>query len=151
MRSKEDAHDYRYFPDPDLPPLEVTDAMLSEAQRHLDEVMTPEKKRALYLAEHGRDGLTAYDAGVLTQSREVAAYFDDVVARLGGSSKLAANWVTGELSGALNRAGVEIGASPVSSASSRPSSSASWPPIRSRSRSTAPARKRPSMRSWARP
>jgi aspartyl-tRNA(Asn)/glutamyl-tRNA(Gln) amidotransferase subunit B len=116
MRSKEDAHDYRYFPDPDLPPLEVTDAMLSEAQRHLDEVMTPEKKRALYLAEHGRDGLTAYDAGVLTQSREVAAYFDDVVARLGGSSKLAANWVTGELSGALNRAGVEIGASPVSSA-----------------------------------
>jgi aspartyl-tRNA(Asn)/glutamyl-tRNA(Gln) amidotransferase subunit B len=116
MRSKEDAHDYRYFPDPDLPPLEVGAEMLAAAERQLAEVGTPRTKQASYQRLYAGEGITPYDAAVLTQSREMAAYFDEVLARAGGGAKLAANWVTGELAGALNRAGLEINNSPVSAA-----------------------------------
>ena len=114
MRTKEDAHDYRYFPDPDLLPLVVSEAMLAEARATLEELGTPVARQKEYAERYAGEGLTAYDASVLTQSREQAAYFDDLVRELGGSAKLAANWVMGELAGALNRAGLEISRSPVS-------------------------------------
>src|SRR4051812_43793202 len=72
MRSKEDAHDYRYFPDPDLPPLQVSDAMLADAQKELDELGTPARRQSDYAEVHAADGLTPYDAALLTQSRETA-------------------------------------------------------------------------------
>jgi aspartyl-tRNA(Asn)/glutamyl-tRNA(Gln) amidotransferase subunit B len=108
MRSKEEANDYRYFPDPDLLPLALDDAFLEEVRAGLPEL--PDAKAARFAREHG---LSEYDAGVLTASREMAAYYERVVADLGGEPKLAANWVMGELSGFLNRDGLEIGASPV--------------------------------------
>jgi aspartyl-tRNA(Asn)/glutamyl-tRNA(Gln) amidotransferase subunit B len=108
MRSKEEANDYRYFPDPDLLPLAIDDAFMEEARAGLPEL--PDAKAARFAREHG---LSAYDAGVLTASREMAAYYEHVVAELGGEPKLAANWVMGELSGYLNRDGLEVGASPV--------------------------------------
>jgi aspartyl-tRNA(Asn)/glutamyl-tRNA(Gln) amidotransferase subunit B len=111
MRSKEEANDYRYFPDPDLLPLELDDAFIEDIRKGLPEL--PDAKAARFAAEHG---LSEYDAGVLTASREIAAYYEAVVAGLGGEPKLAANWVMGELSGFLNRDGLEIGASPVSAA-----------------------------------
>ncbi len=116
MRSKEDAHDYRYFPDPDLPPLEVSEEMLAAAQRQLDEVSTPKSRQLAYARDYAGEGITAYDATVLTQSRDIASYFDEVVAKVGGQAKLAANWVTGELAAALNRDGLEVIRSPVSAA-----------------------------------
>jgi aspartyl-tRNA(Asn)/glutamyl-tRNA(Gln) amidotransferase subunit B len=94
----------------------VSERMIEAAQRHLDEVLTPRRKQASYVEAHGAGGLTAYDAAILTQSRDMAAYFDDVVKRLAGGAKLAANWITGELAGALNRGALEITHSPVSSA-----------------------------------
>jgi aspartyl-tRNA(Asn)/glutamyl-tRNA(Gln) amidotransferase subunit B len=108
MRSKEEANDYRYFPDPDLLPLVLEGAFVEDARKALPEL--PDAKAARFASEHG---LPAYDAGVLTASREMAAYYESVVASLGGEPKLAANWVMGELSGFLNRDGLEIGASPV--------------------------------------
>ena len=112
MRSKEDAHDYRYFPDPDLLPLEVSEAWLDQVRRALPEL--PGAKRARFQRELG---LSAYDASVLTASRELAAYFEEVVRALKGKeSKLAANWVSGELAGTLNRAGLDITESRISSA-----------------------------------
>ena len=116
MRSKEDAHDYRYFPDPDLPPLQVTDAMIADAQGELDALGTPSSRQSDYAEVHGADGVTPYDATLLTQSRETAAFFDEVMKRLGSGAKLAANWITGELAGALNREGLEIAHSPVTPA-----------------------------------
>ncbi|MGQ0428654.1 MAG: Asp-tRNA(Asn)/Glu-tRNA(Gln) amidotransferase subunit GatB [Gammaproteobacteria bacterium] len=109
MRSKEEANDYRYFPDPDLLPLALDDAFIEEARRTLPEL--PDAKAARFAREHG---LSAYDAGVLTASRELAAYYEEAAAGTGGEHKLAANWVMGELSGFLNRDGLEIGGSPVS-------------------------------------
>ncbi|MCX7892187.1 MAG: Asp-tRNA(Asn)/Glu-tRNA(Gln) amidotransferase subunit GatB [Burkholderiales bacterium] len=109
MRSKEEAHDYRYFPDPDLLPLVVPAAWIERVRAELPEL--PEAKRDRYVREWG---VTAYDAATLTQSREMAGYFEDVVAA-GVEAKLAANWVMGELAAALNRSGLEIGASPVAS------------------------------------
>jgi aspartyl-tRNA(Asn)/glutamyl-tRNA(Gln) amidotransferase subunit B len=106
MRSKEEANDYRYFPDPDLLPLALDDAFLEEVRAGLPEL--PDAKAARFAREHR---LSDYDAGVLTASREMAAYYERVVADLGGEPKLAANWVMGELSGFLNRDGLEIGAS----------------------------------------
>ena len=103
MRSKEEANDYRYFPDPDLLPLLIDEALIESVRATLPEL--PDEKAARLVAEHG---LSAYDAGVLTASRELAAYYEDVVQHLGGQHKLAANWVMGELSGALNRDGLEI-------------------------------------------
>jgi aspartyl-tRNA(Asn)/glutamyl-tRNA(Gln) amidotransferase subunit B len=110
MRSKEDAQDYRYFPDPDLLPLEVGEAWLEQVRRDLPEL--PQAMRERFMRDHG---LAAYDAGVLTSTRELAAYFEGVVGALPGQAKLAANWVMGELSARLNREGREITACPVPS------------------------------------
>ena len=106
LRSKEEANDYRYFPDPDLLPVELSEAFIDEVRASLPEL--PDEKSARFMREHG---LSAYDAGVLTASRELAAYYEEVVRRLGGEAKLAANWVMGDLAGALNKDGLEIGAS----------------------------------------
>jgi aspartyl-tRNA(Asn)/glutamyl-tRNA(Gln) amidotransferase subunit B len=106
MRSKEEANDYRYFPDPDLLPLVLEDAWIERVRSGLPEL--PDEKAARFVREHG---LSDYDAGVLTASRELAAYYEAVVAALGGQAKLAANWVMGDLSGLLNRDGLEITAS----------------------------------------
>ena len=111
MRSKEEANDYRYFPDPDLLPLVLEDAWVERVRADLPEL--PDEKAGRFVREHG---LPDYDAGVLTSSRELAAYFEEVVAKLGGQAKLAANWVMGDLSGLLNRDGLDIGASKVDAA-----------------------------------
>jgi aspartyl-tRNA(Asn)/glutamyl-tRNA(Gln) amidotransferase subunit B len=108
MRSKEDAHDYRYFPEPDLVPLRIGEAWLSEVRASMPEL--PAKKRERFTGEFG---LSEYDAGVLTASRAVSDYFE-TVARVSGNAKLAANWVMGEWLGALKAVGREIGESPVS-------------------------------------
>jgi aspartyl-tRNA(Asn)/glutamyl-tRNA(Gln) amidotransferase subunit B len=111
MRSKEDAHDYRYFPDPDLLPLVISAESIEQIRSALPEL--PQAKRARYRLNFGLPSV--YDVS-LTQSIEVAAYFEEVVAVLGSdTAKLAANWVLVELAGALNSAGVDISASPVSS------------------------------------
>ncbi len=107
MRGKEEAHDYRYFPDPDLLPLVVQDGLLEKVAAELPEL--PEAKRARFVADHG---LSAYDAGVLTAERPLADYFEAVVAA-GAPAKAAANWVMGELLGGLNAQGLEIGKSPI--------------------------------------
>jgi len=106
LRSKEEANDYRYFPDPDLLPVVLDESFIEETRRSLPEL--PDDKAARFMREHG---LSAYDAAVLTASRELAAYYESVVKALRGEPKLAANWVMGELSGALNRDGLEITAS----------------------------------------
>ena len=112
MRSKEDAHDYRYFPDPDLPPLVVEPALVERIRAALPELPGAMRERLQ------RDlGLSAYDAVTLTSSRAVAAYFEDTVAALpdaAAQAKLAANWTMGEVAARLNREGLEIGACPVS-------------------------------------
>jgi aspartyl-tRNA(Asn)/glutamyl-tRNA(Gln) amidotransferase subunit B len=112
MRSKEEANDYRYFPDPDLLPVVIEEAFVGEVRKTLPEL--PDEKAARFVREFG---LSAYDAGVLTASREIGAYYESVTAALGAShAKLAANWVMGELSGVLNRDGVEIADSRVTPA-----------------------------------
>ena len=131
MRSKEEANDYRYFPDPDLLPLAIDEAFIEEVRKTLPEL--PDEKAARFVREYG---LPEYDAGVLTASRELAAYYESVVIALGGAPKLAAdnlkeqlaepklaagglkeqlaapklaaNWVMGDLAAALNRDGLEI-------------------------------------------
>jgi aspartyl-tRNA(Asn)/glutamyl-tRNA(Gln) amidotransferase subunit B len=103
MRSKEEANDYRYFPDPDLLPLAIGEELIDAVRAALPEL--PDEKAARFVREHG---LSDYDAGVLTASREMADFFETVVARLGGQPKLAANWVMGELSGALNKENLEV-------------------------------------------
>jgi aspartyl-tRNA(Asn)/glutamyl-tRNA(Gln) amidotransferase subunit B len=110
MRSKEEANDYRYFPDPDLLPLVLDDAFIEDVRTRLPEL--PDAKAARFVREHG---LSGYDAGVLTASRELAGYYEEVAAGC-GEAKLAANWVMGDLSGFLNRDGLEIGAAPVTAA-----------------------------------
>ncbi len=109
MRSKEEANDYRYFPDPDLLPVEIEPAFIDAVRQTLPEL--PEVKKQRFMEDYG---LSVYDAGVLTATRELGDYFETVVEACGGQGKLAANWVMGDLSGALNKAGLEIGASPVS-------------------------------------
>jgi aspartyl-tRNA(Asn)/glutamyl-tRNA(Gln) amidotransferase subunit B len=111
MRTKEDAHDYRYFPDPDLPPLAVSEQWIEEIRSRMPEL--PEAKRDRYRTELA---LSAYDAITLTQSRELADYFEQ--ARLAGSgagvpAKTVANWVMGELSAKLNEASLDPSRSPV--------------------------------------
>jgi aspartyl-tRNA(Asn)/glutamyl-tRNA(Gln) amidotransferase subunit B len=109
MRSKEEANDYRYFPDPDLLPLEIGPAFIAEVRETLPEL--PDQKAARYAQDFA---LSAYDAGVLCSSRELAGYFEALLAATGKDhAKLAANWVMGELSSALNRDGLEIEASRV--------------------------------------
>jgi aspartyl-tRNA(Asn)/glutamyl-tRNA(Gln) amidotransferase subunit B len=109
MRSKEEANDYRYFPDPDLLPVEIDQGFIDAVSDSLPEL--PDAKRDRFSSEYG---LSAYDAGVLTASRELADYFEAVVVAAGGQGKLSANWVMGEFSGALNKAGLDIADSPVS-------------------------------------
>src|SRR5277367_4676947 len=112
MRSKEEAHDYRYFPDPDLLPLEFSQAFVDELKAKLPEL--PDQKKARFIAGFG---LSPYDAGVLVAERESAEFYESVLAKLknrGRDGKLAANWVINELFGRLNKEGFAIGASPVS-------------------------------------
>jgi aspartyl-tRNA(Asn)/glutamyl-tRNA(Gln) amidotransferase subunit B len=109
MRTKEDAHDYRYFPDPDLLPLEVSAERLAAVRAALP--LLPHMRRAQFSAEYG---LTAYDAGLLTSSRELADYFAAAVAGADGKTgKLCANWITGALSARLNEDGLDIAQSRV--------------------------------------
>ena len=110
MRSKEEAHDYRYFPDPDLPPLEFDESFVKAVKQTLPEL--PDAKRDRFMSQYG---LNAYDAGVLTTAREMADYYEEVVSASGADPKLVANWVTGELSGYLNKDNREIADSAVSS------------------------------------
>ncbi len=109
MRSKEDAHDYRYFPDPDLLPLVLDEGWVAGLRAGLPEL--PDAKRARFVAEHG---LSAYDAAVLVADQETAAFFETVAA--GRDAKLAANWMMGDFFAALNRTGRSIADSPVSAA-----------------------------------
>ena len=108
MRSKEDAHDYRYFPDPDLPPLVVDAAWIDRVKSALPEL--PDAMRTRFIAQYDVNG---YEAAALTVSREVATYFEDTVRESGGASKLAATWIMGTLSAALNRDEIDIGSAPV--------------------------------------
>lgn len=111
MRSKEDAHDYRYFPDPDLLPLEISEAMLAEIRGALPEL--PQAKSARFMSSYG---LTPYDASALTSSRELADYFEVAVQGADArTAKLCANWVVGNLSARLNDENLEIAQSKVSS------------------------------------
>ncbi len=109
MRSKEEAHDYRYFPDPDLLPLEFTQEYVDDLARGLPEM--PGEKKDRFMRDFG---LSDYDAGVLIAEREKADYFEKVAE--GRDGKFAANWVINELFGRLNKEGISIGASPVSAA-----------------------------------
>jgi aspartyl-tRNA(Asn)/glutamyl-tRNA(Gln) amidotransferase subunit B len=111
MRSKEDAHDYRYFPEPDLTPLRIGEAWLAEVRASMPEL--PARKRARFVAEFG---LREYDAGVLTSTRAASEYFE-TAARVSGDAKSAANWVMGDLMGVLKAEGKEIAESPVSAES----------------------------------
>jgi aspartyl-tRNA(Asn)/glutamyl-tRNA(Gln) amidotransferase subunit B len=106
MRSKEEAHDYRYFPDPDLLPLVLDDELIERLRATLPEL--PDQKQARFESELG---LGAYDAGVLVADKDIADYFER--AANGREAKAVANWVTGELFGRLNDAGLQIAASPV--------------------------------------
>ena len=113
MRSKEEANDYRYFPDPDLLPLEIDSAFIDAVRGTLPEL--PDAKAARFAADYG---LSAYDSGVLASSRELAAYFEQVVDKTGAAhAKLAANWVMGDFSASLNRDNLDIAAAPLTSAS----------------------------------
>jgi aspartyl-tRNA(Asn)/glutamyl-tRNA(Gln) amidotransferase subunit B len=109
LRSKEDAHDYRYFPDPDLLPLELDEAFIEECRASLPEL--PDAKRKRYEAH----GITPYNASVLTAEVETARWFDQLLTA-GAEPKQAANWVVAELFGALNRLGRDIEDSPVTPA-----------------------------------
>jgi aspartyl-tRNA(Asn)/glutamyl-tRNA(Gln) amidotransferase subunit B len=109
MRSKEEANDYRYFPDPDLLPVVVDEAYIEAQRARLPEL--PDQKAARFQQQHG---LTAYDAQVLTASREMAAFYEAVVAAAPADAKLAANWVMGDYSAALNKDGLEVAASRLS-------------------------------------
>ncbi|AXK66906.1 Asp-tRNA(Asn)/Glu-tRNA(Gln) amidotransferase subunit GatB [Burkholderia sp. IDO3] len=112
MRSKEDAHDYRYFPDPDLMPLVIGQDWVERVQAGMPELPAAMQQR---FAE--QYGVSAYDAGVLTSSKAMAAYFESVVAKAGAANaKIAANWLMGDVSSQLNRDGIEIDAIPVSAA-----------------------------------
>ncbi len=108
MRTKEEANDYRYFPDPDLLPLVIDDAFIEETVRDMPEL--PEARRRRFEEQYG---LSAYDADVLTATRAAADYYEAVVA-VAGDAKLAANWMMVELYGALNKAGLELAESPIS-------------------------------------
>ncbi len=112
MRSKEDAHDYRYFPDPDLMPLVIGADWVERVKGEM-----PELPAAMQQRFAGQYGVSAYDAGVLTSSKAMAAYFEAVVAKAGAANaKIAANWLMGDVSSQLNRDGIDIDACPVSAA-----------------------------------
>lgn len=108
MRSKEEANDYRYFPDPDLLPLIITDEQVNEVRNNLPEL--PAQKRDRFINQYS---LSEYDATVLVSTRALADYFEAVVKASGNQPKLSANWVMGELSAALNKADLDFTESPV--------------------------------------
>jgi aspartyl-tRNA(Asn)/glutamyl-tRNA(Gln) amidotransferase subunit B len=103
MRSKEEANDYRYFPDPDLLPVVLDDAFIAEVRKTLPEL--PDAKQSRFVEQYD---VKPADAGILTVSRAVADYFEATVAAFKDNPKIAANWITGELSAALNRDGIDI-------------------------------------------
>ncbi len=107
MRTKEDAHDYRYFPDPDLLPLEISEDWKQQIAATLPEL--PQAKQARYQAQ----GLSAYDASVLTNSRAMADFFEAALAEVPAQAKMCANWVIGEVSAQLNRDGLDIAQCPI--------------------------------------
>ncbi|MBN2701518.1 MAG: Asp-tRNA(Asn)/Glu-tRNA(Gln) amidotransferase subunit GatB, partial [Methylothermaceae bacterium] len=108
MRAKEEANDYRYFPDPDLLPLVIDDGFVEEIRRELPEL--PEAKYHRFIDQYG---LKPYDAEVLTASRPLSDYFEKTIELSGGDPKLCANWVMVEVAGALNKAGLDITQTPV--------------------------------------
>jgi aspartyl-tRNA(Asn)/glutamyl-tRNA(Gln) amidotransferase subunit B len=108
MRSKEDAHDYRYFPDPDLLPLDITPAMLEQVRATLPEL--PQAKRERYVNELG---LSVYDASILTASREMADFFEAALGDASTQAKICANWIIGEVSAQLNRDGLDMAQCPI--------------------------------------
>jgi aspartyl-tRNA(Asn)/glutamyl-tRNA(Gln) amidotransferase subunit B len=107
MRSKDDAHDYRYFPDPDLLPLTLTEDFVARIKESLPEL--PDEKKDRFVADYG---LSQYDAGVLVAERAIADYFENVAK--GRDAKIAVNWITSDLFGVLNKRGVDISESPIS-------------------------------------
>ncbi len=109
MRSKEEAHDYRYFPDPDLLPLELTDAFVKKLEKALPEL--PDEKRARFIKDYA---LSPYDSGVLIADRASADFFETVAK--GRDAKLAANWIMGDFFAALNKTGKDIAESPIPAA-----------------------------------
>lgn len=109
MRSKEEANDYRYFPDPDLPPMVLDEAFIEAVRKTLPEL--PDAKRSRFQKNYK---LSHYDAGVLTATREMADYYESVVEQTGGEPKLVANWVMGDFSAFLNKDGKELAESPIS-------------------------------------
>jgi aspartyl-tRNA(Asn)/glutamyl-tRNA(Gln) amidotransferase subunit B len=110
MRSKEKAHDYRYFPEPDLLPVHISSAWREEVRRTLPEL--PEARRARFVSAYG---ITPYDAEVLTSTQAMADYFESVV-KAGAPGKTSANWMQTELLGGLKDSGKEIGSSPIAPA-----------------------------------
>ncbi|HLY95779.1 MAG TPA: Asp-tRNA(Asn)/Glu-tRNA(Gln) amidotransferase subunit GatB [Sideroxyarcus sp.] len=108
MRSKEEAHDYRYFPDPDLLPLEISSEWIEQVRATLPEL--PQTKQARYVNDLG---LSAYDASILTASREMADFFETVLAAVPKDAKLVANWIMGEVSAQLNRDGLDMAQCPI--------------------------------------
>jgi len=109
MRSKEEANDYRYFPDPDLLPVEIDEETIESVRKTLPEL--PDAKQQRFSSEFS---LSDYDAEVLTSARQIADYFEEVVKASGGEAKLSANWVSGDLTGSLNKDSIDISESPVS-------------------------------------
>jgi aspartyl-tRNA(Asn)/glutamyl-tRNA(Gln) amidotransferase subunit B len=108
MRSKEDAHDYRYFPDPDLLPLEISKEWIEQMRATMPEL--PQAKQARYVNDMG---LTAYDAATLTSSREMADYFEATLQAVPKDAKVCANWIMGEVSAQLNRDGLDMVQCPI--------------------------------------
>jgi aspartyl-tRNA(Asn)/glutamyl-tRNA(Gln) amidotransferase subunit B len=109
MRSKEEANDYRYFPDPDLLPVVIDESLIESIRHSLPEL--PDQKAQRFATEYG---LNTQDVGVLTAQRELADYFESTVKRGSAKAKLVANWIIGELTGALNRENLDIADSPLS-------------------------------------
>ena len=107
MRSKEDAHDYRYFPDPDLLPLEINDALINEIKKNMPELPDEKKKRFI-----DKFNLSAYEANILVSDIETSKYFEEVIKS--SDVKLSTNWITGELFALLNDKNLEISKSPIS-------------------------------------
>ena len=108
MRSKEDAHDYRYFPDPDLLPLEISPEWIAQVRATLPEL--PHSKQSHYINDLG---LSAYDASLLTASREMADFFETALAAVPNDAKLCANWIIGEVNAQLNRDGLDMAHCPI--------------------------------------
>jgi aspartyl-tRNA(Asn)/glutamyl-tRNA(Gln) amidotransferase subunit B len=113
MRSTEEANDYRYVPDPDLLPLHITPTFIESMRQRLPEL--PQEKKERFMSQYG---LSAYDATILASERELADYFETAAKRASENTaaKLTANWIIGDLLGALNKADIEITASPISAA-----------------------------------